>query len=64
MYCPPTEQVLYLKTDDTEAGIRTQIYQATLLNREFVSPINVVAILITNLFSHKQAHVILFGADR
>lgn len=53
----------YLKADDTEAGIRTQIYQATLLNREFVSPINVVVILKTNLSTKKQAHVILFSTD-
>jgi putative transposase len=53
----------YLKADDTEAGIRTQIYQATLLNREFASPINVVVILKTNLSSRKQAHVILFSTD-
>ncbi|MBM4427810.1 MAG: transposase [Chloroflexi bacterium] len=53
----------YLKADDTEAGIRTQIYQAALLNHEFVSPINVVVILKTNLSSKKQAHVILFSTD-
>jgi putative transposase len=53
----------FLKGDDTEAGIRTQIYQATLLNREFASPINVVIILKTNLSSKKQAHVILFSTD-
>lgn len=53
----------YLKADETEAGIRTQIYQATLLNREFACPINVVVILKTNLSSKKQAHVILFGTD-
>jgi putative transposase len=53
----------YLKADDTEAGIRTQIYQATLLNREFAAPINVVVILKTNLSSKKQAHVILFSTD-
>ena len=53
----------YLKADDTEAGIRTQIYQAALLNREFASPINVVIILKTNLSSKKQAHVILFSTD-
>lgn len=51
----------YLKADETEAGIRTQIYQATLLNREFTAPINVVVILKTNLSSKKQAHVILFS---
>lgn len=53
----------YLKADDTEAGIRTQIYQATLLSREFASPLNVVVILKTNLSSRKQAHVILFSTD-
>ena len=53
----------YLKADDTEAGIRTRIYQATLLNREFAFPINVVIILKTNLSSKKQAHVILFSTD-
>ena len=32
----------YLKSDKKENGIRTQIYQATLLNKEFAFPINVV----------------------
>jgi len=53
----------YLKADETEAGIRIQVYQATLLNREFAAPINVVVILKTNLSSKKQAHVILFSTD-
>jgi len=53
----------YLKLDDKEAGIRTQIYQASLLNREFAFPVNVVVILKTNLATRKQAHVILFSTD-
>jgi putative transposase len=53
----------YLKQEVKEAGIRTQIYQATLLNREFASPINLVVILKTNLSTKKQAHVILFSTD-
>ena len=53
----------YLKADDIEAGIRTQIYQVILLNREFASPINVVVILKTNPSTNKQAHVILFSTD-
>lgn len=53
----------YLKLDDKEAGIRTQIYQAPLRNREFAFPINVVVILKTNLSTRKQAHVILFSTD-
>jgi putative transposase len=53
----------YLQADETAAGIRTQVYQATLLNREFTPPINVVVILKTNLSTKKQAHVILFSTD-
>lgn len=53
----------YLKVDESEAGIRTQLYQAVLLSREFACPINVVVILKTNLSSKKQAHVILFSTD-
>ncbi len=53
----------YLKSDKQEDGIRTQMYQAVLLNKGFAFPINVVAILKTNLATHKQAHVILFSTD-
>jgi len=53
----------YLKRDTTEDGIRTQIYQAALLNKEFAFPINVVVILKTNLSTQKQAHIILFSTD-
>ena len=53
----------YLQADDRQAGIRTQIYQAALLNREFACQINVVVILKTNLSTRKQAHVILFSTD-
>jgi DDE superfamily endonuclease len=53
----------YLQADETEAGIRTQIYQTTLRNREFAVPINVVVILKTNLSTKKQVHVILFSTD-
>jgi len=53
----------YLKSDKKEDGIRTQIYQATLLNKEFAAPINVVIILKTNLSTKAQAHVILFSTN-
>jgi putative transposase len=53
----------YLKSDKKEDGIRTQIYQAILLNKGFAFSINVVVILKTNLATHKQAHVILFSTD-
>ena len=53
----------YLKSDKQEDGIRTQIYQAALLNKGFAFSINVVVILKTNLATHKQAHIILFSTD-
>jgi hypothetical protein len=53
----------YLKSDTKEKDIRTQIYQATLLNKEFAFPLNVVVILKTNLSTNAQAHVILFSTD-
>ena len=53
----------YLKSDKKEDGIRTQIYQAVLLNKGFAFSLNVVVILKTNLSTHKQAHIILFSTD-
>ncbi len=53
----------YLKSDKKEDGIRTQMYQATLLNKEFAFPINVLIVLKTNLSTKAQAHVILFSTD-
>jgi hypothetical protein len=53
----------YLKSDKVDDGIRTQIYQATLLNKEFAVPINVVIVLKTNLSTKAQAHIILFSTD-
>jgi putative transposase len=53
----------YLKSDKKEDGVRTQIYQAILLNKGFAFSINVTVILKTNLSTHKQAHIILFSTD-
>jgi putative transposase len=53
----------YLKSDTKEKGIRTQMYQAILLNKEFAFSINVVIVLKTNLSTKAQAHVILFSTD-
>ena len=53
----------YLKSDTVADNLRTQIYQATLLNKEFVFPINIVVILKTNLSTQAQAHIILFSTD-
>ncbi len=53
----------YLKSDNVEDDIRTQIYQAALLNKEFAFPIHVVVILKTNLSTQAQAHILLFSTD-
>lgn len=53
----------YLKSECTEEGICTQIYQARLLNKAFVDALNVVVILKTNLSTQAQSHVILFTTD-
>ena len=53
----------FLKSDTVTDGLRTQIYQATLLNKEFALPLNVVVLLKTSLVSQAQAHVILFTTD-
>ena len=53
----------YLKSDKKKDGIRTQIYQAALLNKEFSFPINIVVVLKTNLLTQAQAHVIFFTTD-
>ena len=53
----------YLKSDTTADGIRTRIYQAPLLNKEFAFSLNVVIVLKTNLSTKTQAHVILFSTD-
>ena len=53
----------YLKESNVEKNIRTNIYQAELLNKEFALPLNVVIILKTNLETQAQAHVILFSTD-
>jgi len=53
----------YLQSDTVQDGFRTQVYQATLLNKEFAFPLNVVVMLKTNLTTQAQAHVILFTTD-
>jgi len=53
----------YLKESTVEKNIRTNIYRAELLNKEFALPLNVVIVLKTNLDTQAQAHVILFSTD-
>jgi putative transposase len=53
----------YLKTTTVEGHIQTQLYQAQLLHKEFVQPLNVVIIVKTDLRTQAQAHVLLFSSD-
>lgn len=53
----------YLKETSIQENLRTDIYQATLLNKEFDFALNVVIIIKTNLDTQAQAHVILFTTD-
>jgi len=55
--------VEYLKQTTTEDGIRTDIYQAKMWNKEFADPLNVVIIHKTNLETLTVAHVVLFSTD-
>jgi putative transposase len=53
----------YLKEGTVEKNLRTDVYQAKLLNKKFDLPLNVVILLKTNLDTQAQAHVILFSTD-
>ena len=53
----------YLKVTTVEGHIQTQLYQAQLLHKEFVQPLNVVIIVKTDLRTQAQAHVLLFSSD-
>jgi putative transposase len=53
----------YLVQSLIEDGIRTDIYQAQLWNKEFPFPLNVVIIRKTILKTQAVAHVVLFSTD-
>jgi hypothetical protein len=53
----------HLKQTTIEEGIRTDIYQAKMWNKEFAIPLNVVIIHKTNLKTLAVAHVVLFSTD-
>lgn len=53
----------YLMETTVERNIRTRIYQAELLHKEFSQPLNVVIIVKTNLCTGAQANVNLFSSD-
>ena len=47
----------------TKKNIRTDIYQAEMLHKEFAQALNVVIIIKTNLETDARARVILFSSD-
>ncbi len=53
----------YLQETSTEKNIRTDIYRAQMLHKEFAQSLNVVIIVKTNLDTQARAHVILFSSD-
>lgn len=53
----------YLKQSSVEDNIRTDIYQAQMLHKEFAQPLNIVIIVKRNLKTHKRAHAVLFSSD-
>ncbi len=48
---------------DLKKKIRTDIYQMTMLHKEFGQSLNVVIIVKTNMVTAESRHVILFSAD-
>jgi putative transposase len=53
----------YRVASSIEDGIRTDLYQLTVLNPSFGCPLNGVIILKTHLRTQQQVHVILFSSD-
>ena len=47
----------------TEKGVRTEIFQATMLHEAFAGLLNVVVIVKFNLKINQHAHVVLFSSD-
>ncbi|MEJ6486849.1 transposase [Nostoc punctiforme UO1] len=46
-----------------EEDIKTDIYQTTLLHKEFAQALNIVILVKTNLKTNARSHVILFSSD-
>jgi IS4 transposase len=53
----------YLQMTTTQKDIRTDIYQAEMLHKEFAQPLNVVIIVKTHIKTGVWAHVVLFSSD-
>jgi putative transposase len=53
----------YLCQSTVDDYIQTDVYQVTLLHKEFAQSLNVVILVKTNLKTHARSHVILFSSD-
>jgi putative transposase len=53
----------YLCQSGIDDEVQTDIYQATLLHKEFAQAVNVVILVKTNLKTNACSHVILFSSD-
>jgi putative transposase len=53
----------FLKKSETVEQIRTDIYQAQLLHKEFSQTLNVVILVRTNITTSKRSHAVLFSTD-
>ncbi|WP_341531530.1 transposase (plasmid) [Nostoc sp. UHCC 0302] len=53
----------YLCKSTIEDDIKTDIYQCTLLHKEFAQALNIVILVKTNLKTNARSHVILFSSD-
>jgi len=60
---PETLSEAYLKSEATEKGIRTRVYQAQAWHKHFPELLNVVAIVKTHLKTGRTAKVLLFSDD-
>lgn len=53
----------YLCKSSIEDKIQTDVYQATLLHKEFAQALNIVILVKTNIKTNARSHVILFSSD-
>ncbi|BCL39838.1 hypothetical protein NSMS1_62850 (plasmid) [Nostoc sp. MS1] len=53
----------YLCKSSIEDKIQTDVYQCTLLHKEFSQALNIVILVKTNLNTNARSHVILFSSD-
>ena len=60
-YCNISDK--YLCKSRIDEDIKTDIYQATLLHKEFAQALNIVILVKTNIKTNACSHVILFSSD-